>query len=258
MDTIELYTDKEFKDKLQEIMRNVLVGANPTIQDCPTAFLLGGQSGAGKTNLHRILSHSLQGDVIVINGDAYRKFHPHFYELQAAYGDEAVKYTASWAGQMVEALIDAFSSIGYNLIIEGTLRTTEAPTKTATFLRERGYDVSLALMAVKPEISLVSCQLRYEEMRLLGTTPRAVDPNHHRLIVDQIVENLSTLEQSGLFDSIQLYTRSGECIFPSDDSDSCKQTASDVLREKLFGSWTSQEHAHLEMLETKLEELKSQ
>lgn len=79
------------------------------------------------------------------------------------------------------------TSFGYNLVIEGTLRTSQVSLATATLLRERGYDVSLALMAVKPEISLVSCQLRYEQMRLAGTTPRATDPVHHRKIVDQVV-----------------------------------------------------------------------
>lgn len=108
---------------------------------------------------------------------------------------------------MTETLVDYFSSLSYNLVIEGTLRTSEVPLASATLLCERGYDVSLALMAVKPEISLVSCQLRYEQMRISGTTPRATDPAHHRKIVDQIVSNLAVLEESGMFDGIYLYNR---------------------------------------------------
>ena len=84
---------------------------------------------------------------------------------------------------MVEAVVDALSVMGYNLIIEGTLRTSEVPLKTARLLRDRGYDVSLALMAVKPELSLVSCQLRYERCVLRVQSLGAVDPNHHLLIV---------------------------------------------------------------------------
>ena len=41
---------------------------------------------------------------------------------------------------MTEALIEYFSSLGYNLVIEGTLRTYQVPLATATLLRERGYD----------------------------------------------------------------------------------------------------------------------
>ena len=69
---------------------------------------------------------------------------PHFYEIQERYGWDAPAHTAKWAGAMVEALIDAFSSEGYNLIIEGTLRTSAVPLNTATLLRDRGYDVIFA------------------------------------------------------------------------------------------------------------------
>ncbi|MEI3308579.1 MAG: zeta toxin family protein [Eggerthella lenta] len=114
---------------------------------------------------------------------------------------------------MVEAIVDALSIMGYNLVIEGTLRTSEVPLKTARLLRDRGYSVSLALMAVKPEISLISCQLRYEQMRIAGTEPRAVDPAHHLSIVKSIVGNLKVLEESGMFDDIGLYSRSEQCLF---------------------------------------------
>ena len=44
-------------------------------------------------------------------------------------------------------------------------------------------------------------------MRILGTTPRATDPAHHNKIIDQIVANLTVLEESELFDGIALYNR---------------------------------------------------
>ena len=158
----EKCTEGEFSEKFEELRWNLLNAYRPTLESAPQAFLLGGQSGAGKTTLHKIVHRRLDGNGISINGDDYRKFHPRFLELQRIYGDEAVNYTAPWAGRMTEALIDSLSRIEYNLVIEGTLRTAEVPLKTAELLRQRSYGVSLALMAVKPEISLVSCQIRYE------------------------------------------------------------------------------------------------
>lgn len=248
------FSDTEFNEKLVSITRDLLVAYQPTKCPQPVAFLLGGQSGAGKTTLHKILHDSLPGSPISIIGDDYRKFHPRFFELQRLYGDKAVDYTAPWAGRMTEALIDALSHIGYNLIIEGTLRTADVPMKTAALLRERGYAVSLALMAVKPEISLVSCQLRYEKMRIAGTTPRATDPAHHNKIIQQIVDNLAILEASGLFDSTYLYTRRRDCIFPREGFEG---SASEALQEALFGPWTEEELGHLRFLEAKLQRLKS-
>ena len=223
--------------------------------ESPAAFLLGGQSGAGKTTLHGILRERLKDNAVVINGDEYRSKHPRYRELDRKYGPESVSHTAEWAGSMTEELIDALSRKGYNLIIEGTLRTAEVPTKTAKLLRKRGYSVSLALMAVKPEISLLSCQIRYEQMRFAGTVPRATDPAHHNKIVQDIVGNLEVLEKSGLFDEVMLYNRASACLFPCGEDD---RSASEVLNSALFGAWTQEEREHQASLESMLVRLRDQ
>lgn len=253
-DALARFSDGEFLATFEELRWNLLNAYRPHLESPPRAYLLGGQSGAGKTALHKIIRANHDGNIISINGDDYRKFHPRFSELQKTYGDEAVNYTAPWAGRMTEALVDALSTVGYNLIIEGTLRTAEVPTKTATLLRGRDYGVSLALMAVKPEISLVSCQIRYEEMRILGTTPRATDPAHHNKIIDQIVDNLAVLEESGLFDGVFLYNRAQELLFPREGAG---ERASDALRHILFGPWTAEEERHYRKLQAKLDLLKT-
>lgn len=248
------YSEDEFRRRLAREIQKATFPAGVGPSSKPQAILLGGQSGAGKTTLHKVFRQKMGNNVIVINGDEFRSSHPRFAKLQHAFGDKSVDYTAPWAGHMTEAVIDRLSRIGYNLIIEGTLRTAEVPLNTATLLRGRGYEVSLALMAVKPEISLVSCQIRYEEMRILGTTPRATDPAHHNKIIAQIVDNLSALEESGLFESVFLYNRAQELLFPRNGTD---EHASDALRNILFGSWTTEEERHYRKLQAKLAHLKA-
>lgn len=248
------YSEYEFGKRLAREIQKATFPPEIGPANAPQAILLGGQSGAGKTTLHKVYKDRLGGNVIVINGDEYRSSHPRFKKLQMAFGDKSVDYTAPWAGHMTEALIDRLSRYGYNLIIEGTLRTAEVPMKSAELLRQRGYGVSLALMAVKPEVSLVSCQIRYEEMRIAGTTPRATDPAHHNKIVDQIVTNLGVLEQSGLFDSIALFNRGQEQLYPRDDFSG---SASDALKNALFGPWSPEEQRHYGKLKAKLELLRS-
>ena len=109
-------------------------------------------------------------------------------------------------------------------------------------------------MAVKPEISLVSCQIRYEQMRIAGTAPRPVDSKYHAKIVEDIVENLSELEQSDLFGSVSLYNRAGVCLL-SAKCPSLDKPASLELKEVLFGEWTEPEREHYESLQAQLEEL---
>ena len=247
------YSEAEFRNKFTNQIEFMIRPSRITPHKKPQAILLGGQSGAGKTTLQHMFFEMFDEDVVIVNGDEYRKLHPRFLALQSAYGDKAVDYTAAWAGKMTETLIESLSAAGYNLIIEGTLRTSEVPLATAALLRERGYDVSLALMAVKPEISLVSCQLRYEQMRLAGTTPRATDPAHHRKIVDQIVSNLAILEESGMFDEVYLYNRARECLYPQEGTNA---SACQVLEDKLFGNWTKEELAHYRALKAELDTLR--
>ena len=251
---IAAFTPEEFSARLVGLLRQLLKPRELSPSDRPIAVLLGGQSGAGKTTLHDVCRSELHGNVVVVNGDEYRSLHPRFHQLQEVYGDESVAHTAAWAGKMTEALVGRLSSLGYNLVVEGTLRTAEVPLATAGLLRERGYGVSLALMAVKPEISLVSCQLRYEQMHLAGTVPRATDPEHHRRIVDQIAGNLAVLEESGLFDGVELYDRKGERLYPAPDAEG---TASDALRRVLFGPWSEEERQHCAYLERQLQELRA-
>lgn len=249
------YTQEEFRRARKKVIEKLLVPSALHPVDTPMAFLLGGQSGAGKTTLHGVLRSCLGDNVVIINGDEYRSKHPRYREFDRKYGPESVNHTAEWAGRMTEELIDTLSRKGYNLIIEGTLRTADVPMKTATLLRARGYAVSLALMTVKPEISLISCQIRYEQMRIAGTVPRATDPAHHNKIVHDIVGNVTVLQESGLFDEVLLYNRAGERLFPREGAG---EDASEALRAALFGDWTEEELRHKANLEVKLERLRAQ
>lgn len=247
------YTEEEFQYEKGKLLEELVVRRELEVTGNPRAHLLGGQSGAGKTTLHNVLKRRLKDNVVILNGDEYRARHPRYRELAKRYGNDWVQHTAEWAGSMVEALVDSLSDMGYNLIVEGTLRTVEAPTKTATLLRSKGYAVSLALMAVKPEISLLSCQIRYEQMRIAGTIPRAVDPAHHARIVDEIVGNLAVLETSGLFDGIELFDRAEEQLYPREGD---ARSAEAVLRDTLFGSWSQSERCQQTALEQMLARLK--
>lgn len=182
-----------------------IIGGLPS----PKAFLLGGQSGAGKSNLTRFLTKEMEGNVISIDGDSFRPLHPNFEILEAAYAKESVVHTAGFAGAMVEGLVELLSGRRYNLIIEGTLRTAETPTKTAAALKAKGYEAELAVIAVKPEMSYLSTILRYEEMLSERTTPRATPKEHHDEIVAAISENLNTLYKGGAFSNIRIFSRVG-------------------------------------------------
>lgn len=204
------FTEKEFEIALKETIFELSNGKKPTEEK--RAFLLGGQPGAGKSGMTGILQEE-NTNIIVINGDEFRKKHPHYKELEEKYGKESVEYTKGFSGKMTEALINKLSDKGYNLIIEGTLRTTEVPLKTQQELSKKGYQVEMAVIQVKPQFSYLGTLTRYEEMIKRGLQPRATLEKDHQKVVDNIANNLSELYQKKVFSNIRLFNREGECLY---------------------------------------------
>ena len=248
---IESYSSEDFDKALERTID--LLTFNKNISNTPHAVILGGQSGAGKTTIHRVKMMESKGDYIVIDGDTYRAQHPHFRELQEKYGVDSVDYTKVFAGKMVEAVIDKLSSLKYNLIIEGTLRSAAVPINTATLLKSKGYTVDFCLIATKPELSYLTTQLRYLEMMIVDPLQaRATPKDHHDGIVKSLVSNCNELEQSGLFESIQVYKRDLEQVY---NSKSCTESVGTVVDQILFGAWTQDELALLEVSKLQEQEL---
>ena len=209
--SLEAFSQDDFDIALKRTMRSLTRGKTTSVT--PKAILLGGQSGAGKTTIHRIKQKEFQGNIIIIDGDSYRFLQPNYLTLQEEYGKDSVDYTKGFAGKMVEHLVDELS-------IEGTLRTTEVPRKTAQLLKSRGYQVSLALIATKPELSYLSTLIRYEEVYAVNPNQaRATPKEHHDGIVEHLVDNLRELETDKLFDQIQIYQRDRTCVYDSETDD---------------------------------------
>lgn len=231
--------DDDFNNILQDNIHDLTI--NKSTSENPKAVLLGGQSGAGKTTIHRIMQKKFDGNIIIIDGDSYRTLHPHYHELIKRYGKNSVEYTQAFAGRMVEAVVEELSRRHYNLLVEGTLRTVEAPKNTAKMLYSKGYGLSLAVLAVKPELSFISTLVRYEEQYYNdSTTARFTPRSHHDGIVKSIVKNLRVLESDNYFENIEIYTRDEKCIYSELDNSS--KSAADVLNKILFGKWRLSEY----------------
>ena len=249
---IQDYTDSQFKQALARNIRSLTRGKKFSKQ--PIAILLGGQSGAGKTTIHRIKQKEFQGNIVIIDGDSFRSQHPHYLELQQEYGKDSVEYTKDFAGKMVESLVTELSNLGYNLLISGTLRTINVPKKTAQLLKNKGYKVQLALIATKPKLSYLSTLIRYEELYAINPNQaRATPKEHHDLIVNNLVENAHQLEQLGIFEQIQIYQRDRSCVY---DSETDEGSAAAVLQECLFGKWSKVEEEMMKMGREQLRALK--
>lgn len=127
VDNFCCFSQKQFDKEFDEIYNLCKAYKNAVLD--PTAYLLGGQSGSGKSTIHQIILDN-DPNHIVIDGDRFRERHPYFKEILNEYGRDAANYTQPFVNQMIERLIERLSNERYNLIIEGTCRSFSVPLKT--------------------------------------------------------------------------------------------------------------------------------
>ncbi|MCL2046697.1 MAG: zeta toxin family protein [Oscillospiraceae bacterium] len=209
---LSAYSDEQFEIQYRKLLYEIIKGRKQVSE--PYAIILGGQPGSGKTTLHE-RARQKNRNIIIINGDEYRQFHPNFIALNDIYGKESATYSQPFANSVVERLINELSDAKYNLVIEGTLRTTEVPLNTCRILKNKGYTVELSVMAVDKEQSWQGTLDRYNDMDARGMTPRATPKEHHDLVVAALPDNISELYLSGEFDQITLYSRELDCLYNS-------------------------------------------
>ena len=205
----------------------------------PTATLLAGQPGAGKTVLSAMLNKGMRDDVYFINADEYRRYHPNYRRLFEMHGSDHVQLTARFSGEVTERLIQEASERKINLIIEGTGRTTEVPHNTAELLVQKGYRVELAVIATRPEQSLCSTLLRFYEMNEGGTIPRATAASAHDHVVAVLPDNLDILRDDPMISKITIWNRVPEKVYDSGEN---LEAPSAALNRVWFRSWSDEEY----------------
>lgn len=208
---LDSFTEEEFRVAKENLSISLM--SNVPSQRNPFAVLTGGQPGSGKTTIYRIYADMTHGDIVFINGDDFRKRHPNFLKLYKEYGGDFAAYTSEFSNRMVQEMIEYGAKRKVNMVIEGTLRTTSVPNATRSYLQENEFDVKLAVMVVRPEISYLSTLKRYQEMLDNGTFGRLTSKEDHDYITARIVENLNLLYREKRFNDILLFNRNKECLY---------------------------------------------
>lgn len=209
------------------VWRKVMSENNATPQSKPQGILLGGQPGAGKSYGTKEIKKRLQNNVLVINGDEFRPYHKHYDEIYQKYGKSASEHTGKFAGEMVGKVRDKAIQERFNVVIEGTFRTTKTPLKEIDNFKKQGYSTSIVICTCPKDISWESTQKRAEAQIEANVQPRYVPKEHHDLVVEQLAKNVKEVFSAGV-DRLEIYSRS-EKLF-----DSSQNAASDI--EKAINS----------------------
>ena len=206
-----LMTEEEFSEAYQKIKQDITYSKKAV--DSPVAIVLGGQPGAGKSNIYQIARKRFSNNLVELDCDAFRVYHPYYEQIKLMFGKDDGAKTNPFVFKAVDMLVEDLSDQKYNLIIESSLNRPNTALNNGKMLPPKGYAVELHIMATNKEISWQSTINRYyEEMKRTGK-PRAVPRDFHDKVISNICKSLLTVKESGLMSNILMFDRKQNCLY---------------------------------------------
>lgn len=180
----------------------------------PTAVVLGGQPGAGKTPMQNLASREFadRGGIVKIIGDDLRAYLPHYKSLQRADDKTAAFYTDRDSGRLVEMAIAEAASRRVNVLVEGTMRSPDVVAKTLRDFREAGFQTDARALAVSPELSGLGILQRYAAQKESRGVGRMTTSDAHQAALTGMLATLDRIQDERLADRLTIYRRGGEMI----------------------------------------------
>ena len=194
-------------DDLYEIIKRLWTADTFPVEN-PIAIIIGGQTGAGKSG---IISYSKKmfsdGNVVTINSDEIKPFHPMSEEIARDYPELYTVITDqesnTWTSQLFQDVRDS----GYNIIFEGTMKNNRIADDAIVDLLSKGYTVIVRGLAVCDLESRLSTIERYEAQVATKGWGRLVVPEHHNQTYQGMPNTIKYIEDTGRYDILEIFRR---------------------------------------------------
>lgn len=205
----EKYTlsDTEFEENAENIFKELSKNVKKSVKR--KFVVVGGQAGAGKTNLVSKKNNEFEEGAIIINQDELReKFPEYLYKEMIANYDERTIYLIlrPYVNKLVEKIIDKSIENKYNVIFETAVSYVEPIIEYTNNFKKEGYKTEISILAVDEIESRLSMLKRYSDLlEKDGICRRAskMSENAHKIFND----NIKVLHSKEIFDNVEVYIR---------------------------------------------------
>lgn len=240
-------TEDEHNEYYDTIKRIYVGGKTP--QKNPIAIIVGGQTGAGKSG---ILGYSSKmfGDnnVIVINSDEIKPFHPKSEDIAKLYPQLYTKITDQESNTWTSRLFEELRREKYNIIFEGTMKNNRIADESIVELKKLGYTVVVRGIAVCDLESRISILERYEGQVATKGWGRLVIPEHHNQTYMGMPNTIDYIEKNGLYDVLEIYARgevpSEPTLVYANHNKGNKAKIDEILKDKEYVSKKSRKYGY--------------
>ncbi|HLX55091.1 MAG TPA: zeta toxin family protein, partial [Aquella sp.] len=180
--------------------------------DTPYLIILGGQPGSGKSSVIEKIEEYFANNIMALNGDDFKTTYPGYDMLLAQDPIKTSEEVQPYSNYVVNQLKNYYANKKINLIIEGTMRTSEVPLSTINEFKDKVYQVEAYVVVANYYASRTGCLFRLE-MDIAGNGyGRAVPVESHDAAYKNIPVTMQKLIDSGKLENLTIMSRNGEII----------------------------------------------
>jgi len=172
----------------------------------PQAIIDIAPPASGKTGLNSYAKEQfVDNNVVIINSDELKPFHPKIDEIAKLYPQYYTKVTNQESDSWTSDLFDTVLREGYNVIFEGTGRNARILDTIKS--KMQNYQVTVRGMAVNELNCLISILERYEWQVKTKGWGRLVTMEHFYETYKEMPNTIDIIEKSGVVNGIEIFKR---------------------------------------------------
>lgn len=173
----------------------------------PVAIIIGGQPGAGKTQIIEEAKRSFNNNIVECNADSYRDLHPLAKHIKTHHENLYPDLTTDLAQGLNLRLRKECQAQKLNFALEITLRDGAPVNATIAAIKKEGFTVNLSVLAVNENWSKLGTYERLEAQRVVTGTGRLVSDDAHDTRYKALPNALKDITEKKLYDNIHIYGR---------------------------------------------------
>lgn len=212
MDDSFKLSEREHERKYKEIESDLFRNKFPVSH--PRAVIMGGQPGSGKSKLLEASKKLFpDGNIVVINGDDLREYHPQSEEIFKLDDKRYAERTDADSRVWTRRLFDRAIKTKLNIIFESTLRESVPISETMKRLRDEGYHLTAKVVATHERFSTTGIYMRYETQKLDKGYGRFTSQASHDAGYEGMPKTVKHIELNRLVDRLEVFSRDGTMLY---------------------------------------------
>lgn len=183
----------------------------------PTAYIVAGQPGSGKTRMSSVIIEEHDADIIQSMGDNFRGFHPRYRELMQKYGQYCAYFTIPQADFLSDLTFRRAAAGRYNIVQEGSLGNVAHTMRMIELLKDAGYNIIVLLRACPRKKSWKAIHQLFIQQRLKAPgLSRLITREYHDAACLSFLSATNELIRQDLMDRLIIKSPKG-LLYDSDD-----------------------------------------